>query len=124
MRYGVTALLGGALVSGLVLPTDVGAQDRRNFWALNNTQRKISEFYVSPHESGKWGRDVLGDASLPHGIGTVITFDDFIDSSCTMDFKLVFTDGTEQTYEQGRNVCLLGAVQFNRKDSIGMTLPR
>lgn len=99
------------------------AQDERNFWALNNTGKTISSLYVSPHEHKSWGKDILGQAELPTGIGTVISFDPDVETSCLMDFRLVFRDGTEQTYVQGRNVCKLGAVQFNRSTSIGLLLP-
>ncbi len=92
-------------------------QDRRNFWLLNNTDHTISRFYVSPHESDSWGSDILGNAELPNGLGTIITFESASRSSCVMDFKLVFRDGSSQLYRQGRNVCTLGAVQFNRDTS-------
>lgn len=110
------------LVAALILVGYAGSQgrDARNFWVLNNTGKKISRFYVSPHESYSWGSDVLGQAELPNGIGALISFDSSIRSSCTMDFKLVFDDGSEQLYRQGRNVCLLVAVQFNRQDSVGL----
>jgi hypothetical protein len=109
-----------AVIALVVLPAVISyGQDRRNFWALNNTGKTIREFYVSPHESGNWGRDTLGETQLGNGTGTLISFTGR--SSCVMDFKLVFTDGTDQTYEQG--VCLLGAVHFNRYDSIGLSLP-
>jgi hypothetical protein len=106
----VTLLVSGAAMSGT---------DLRNFWFLNNTGAEISRIYISPHESYRWGRNVLGDASLPDGIGTAISFDSTIRTSCDFDFKLVFSGGSEQVYEQGRNLCLLHAVQFNSADSIG-----
>ena len=108
----------------ILLGTEVSfGQDQRNFWLLNNTGRVISRFYVSPHDNRHWGNDVLGSGRLPNGIGAVISFTSSVRTSCIMDFKLVFEDGTEQTYPQGRNVCSLGAVQFNRRESIGLWLP-
>ena len=108
----------------ILLGTEVSfGQDQRNFWMLNNTGQVISRFYVSPHDSNYWGNDVLGSGRLPNGIGAVISFTSSVRTSCVMDFKLVFEDGTEQTYRQGRNVCSLGAVQFNRTQSIGLWLP-
>jgi hypothetical protein len=94
--------------------------DQRNVWVLNNTYREIRELYVSPHERNSWGQDVLGQGTLPHGIGAVISFDPRISSSCVMDFKLVYGDGSVHVYEDGRNVCLLLAVQFNARASIGL----
>jgi hypothetical protein len=100
--------------------SDAQRVDERNIWVLNNTNRKISELYVSPHDSTRWGADALGRATLPHGIGTAVTFDPRITTSCVMDFKLVFDDGREQVYEDGRNVCQLLAVQFNGQTAIGL----
>lgn len=105
--------LAGALVLGSTLPTKSQAVDARNFWFLNNTGSQVDRIYVSPHESGSWGSDVLGRAELPSGIGAVISFDSEIRTSCYYDFKLVFHDGRSQVYAQGRNLCVLHAVQFN-----------
>lgn len=121
----VRAILRLALIAlVMLLPTTSQSQDRRNFWLLNSTGKTISEFYVSPHESDNWGQDILGRAELPNGVGTLIVFTPNLQTSCVMDFKLVFNDGTRQIYDQGRNVCVLGAVQFNRRTSIGLSLPQ
>jgi hypothetical protein len=87
--------------------------DRRNFWALNNTTKEIRNFYVSPHSSDQWGDDVLGRATLPDGMGTLIYFTPGSQTGCVFDFKLVYSDGTAQQYVQGTNVCEIRAVQFN-----------
>jgi hypothetical protein len=111
--------LAAALLLGC---TGVQAQDPRNFSLLNNTGKQIREFYVSPHEVGDWGPDGLGVTTLPDGWRTLISFDRGGLSSCVMDFKLVFSDGSKQFYAQGRDVCRLNAVQFNWDDSIGWPL--
>ena len=113
------------LLLSLMLLTAAGShgQDQRNFWALNNTGKTIRWLYISPHENKNWGNDILGESQLVNGMGTVISFRSSVQTSCLMDFRLVFSDGTEATYVQGRNVCLLGAVQFNRTTSVGMLLP-
>ncbi len=117
-------LIGLAFAAVVILLGPGGAQgqqqDRRNFWLLNNTGQVISRFYVSPHESGRWGRDVLGRAELMNGLGVLIVFEPDTISSCYMDFRLVFVDGSSQTYEQGRDVCQLSAVQFDRRTSVGL----
>lgn len=113
-------LAGLSLATALLLGgTRLQAQDLRNFWLLNNTGKQITQFYVSPHERFLWGSDALGLTTLPDGRRTIIYFDPAWRSSCVMDFKLVFSDGTTQVYLEGRNVCLLNAVQFNWDDSIG-----
>ena len=88
-------------------------QDRRNFWALNNTGKEIRSFYVSSHSSDQWGDDILGRATLPDGMGTLIYFTPGVQTGCNFDFKLVYSDGTAQQYVQGRNVCEIHAVQYN-----------
>lgn len=114
-------LAGLSLATALLLGgTRIQAQDPRNFWLLNNTGKQITQFYVSPHDSSRWRNDVLGIATLPDGLGAVISFDHADRSSCLMDFKLVFSDGSSQVYTQGRNVCQLNAVQFNLNDSVGL----
>jgi hypothetical protein len=115
----VVLVLAGAVGLGAVT-SHAQRVDQRNIWVLNNTKREISELYVSPHESYSWGQDVLGSATLPHGIGAVVSFDSRIASSCVMDFKIVYGNGSVQVYEDGRNVCVLLAVQFNASTAIGL----
>src|SRR5262245_49962982 len=115
----VALVLTGALGLGGVT-SHAQRVDQRNVWVLNNTNREISELYISPHESYSWGQDVLGRGTLPHGIGAVISFDSRIGSSCIMDFKIVYGNGAVQVYDDGRNVCTLMAVQFNARTSIGL----
>jgi hypothetical protein len=97
--------------------------DPRNFWALNNTQKEIREFYVSTHDSTRWGTDILGRATLPTGMGTVVYFDSSIPTGCNFDFKIVYADGSSQTYTQGRDICAIFAIQFNANDSFGLVKP-
>lgn len=113
----VRVALAATLLLGPTIPTRSQAEDMRNFWFLNNTGRQVDRIYVSPHESGIWGGDVLGEAALPNGIGTVISFDSRIRTSCYYDFKLVFHNGSSQVYTQGRDLCVVHAVQFNYSNS-------
>jgi hypothetical protein len=94
------------------------SSDRRDFWALNNTGKEIREFYVSAHENTNWGQDVLGRATLPSGMGTKIVFSRGVATSCEFDFKLVYSDGTSQVYQKGRDVCTIMAIVYNEDDSI------
>jgi hypothetical protein len=97
--------------------------DQRNFWALNNTSKEIREFFVSAHDSAQWGSDILGRATLPTGMGTVVYFDSAIKTGCNFDFKIVYADGSSQTYTQGRDICAIYAIQFNASDSFGLVKP-
>lgn len=100
-----------------------GRRTGGDFWALNSTGREIREFYVSPHDNTRWGSDVLGRATLPNGVGTIVTFSPESQTGCIFDFKLVFDDGTSVTYTQGRNVCRVDAILFNPTESFGLSRP-
>ena len=110
-----------AILMVCVLPHQIGSQQaaNRNFWFLNNTGKDIHNVYVSPHESKVWGADVLGKATLPTGVGTLIIFPPNWQTSCYMDFKLVFDNGVEQLYQEGRDVCTLHALEFDPSSSSG-----
>ena len=95
------------------------AQDRRNFWALNNTGKEISRFYVSPHTTTDWEEDVLGTATLPYRLGVMIVFHG-PRSTCYYDFKIVFSDGSYQIYNQGRDLCSNVAIHFGSDTSRGL----
>jgi hypothetical protein len=116
MRTFTKLLLTGILPAVLLvcmLPQQAIPQSRANFWFLNNTGKELHNLYVSPHSQNSWGADVLGRATLPGGMGTLIVFPPEWRGVCHEDFKLVFSDGTSQTYQQGIDVCQLHALQFN-----------
>jgi hypothetical protein len=108
-----TRLLLAAVLLVCVLPQQAIPQSRANFWFLNNTGKELHNLYVSPHSQNSWGQDVLGRATLPDGMGTLIVFPPTWRGVCHEDFKLVFGDGSYQTYSQGIDVCQLHALQFD-----------
>jgi hypothetical protein len=90
-----------------------------NFWFLNDTGAQIDQIFVSAHSQTSWGDDVLGDkAVLGDGIGVLITFPT-THTQCSLDFKLVFHDGSTQTYTDGFNTCNLHAVIFKDGEATG-----
>ncbi|MGB8030976.1 MAG: hypothetical protein WCF30_15090 [Terracidiphilus sp.] len=108
----VTAIL-PAILLVCMLPQQAIPQSRANFWFLNNSGKTLNNLYVSPHSQNSWGTDVLGRASLPDGMGTLIVFPPQWRGVCHEDFKLVFSDGTAEQYTQGIDVCQLHALQFD-----------
>lgn len=96
----------------LTAGTWVKAQDRRDFQLVNYTGNRIASVYVSAHESTDWGGDVLGLDTLSNGYQTRIYFNSRIRTSCFFDFKLVFDDGSTQTYMQGWNLCKFSQIYF------------
>ena len=115
-RILATLALIAATILAATAPRLARAQDLRDFRFVNDTGRQIDYLYVSPHERRYWGRDVLGNGYhdvLPDGTATTIVFPPDWQTSCSMDFKLVFHDRSEQTYTDGRNVCRLNGVVFH-----------
>ena len=108
-----TRVLLAAILVACVLPQQAIPQSRANFWFLNNTGKTLNNLYVSPQRQNTWGADVLGRATLPNEMGTLIVFPPAWRGVCHEDFKLVFSDGTYQTYSSGIDVCQLHALQFN-----------
>jgi len=103
------------LIAFIILPvcaTSYAQDDRRDFWVHNSTGRRITELYVSPHEREDWGGDILKN-DLPNGSNTAVYFEAVGRTSCKMDFRLVFGDGSEQTYEAGTNTCVISTVTFH-----------
>ena len=107
-----------------VVKSQTPRPDNRNFWALNNTGKEIAQFYVSPHGNPNWLNNVLGRGTLPAEMGVVIYFPSNISTGCSFDFKLVYSDGSSQVYQQGRDVCSIYAVQFDPTDSFGLIKPQ
>jgi hypothetical protein len=71
-------------------------------------------------QSTSWGNDTLGAATLTNGVGTKIVFNTDIPSTCDFDFKLVYSDGTSQTYGRGRDLCEIIAIVYNEDESTAL----
>lgn len=104
----------------LIVSTTLSASaDRRNFWMLNNTGRKIYSLYIAAHGTDdSWGSDVLKDIVIPHGAGSLIYFLDN-SSRCVYDFRIEYDDDSYEDYVQGRNLCQFHAIQFSGGTSDG-----
>ena len=114
-----TLLSLAAMMAFLGSVTTSQSADRRNFWLLNNTGHEIRQFLLAVHGSTEpWSKDVLGQDTLPTGVGVMINFLDNR-TQCLYDFRLVFDD-VHQDYTEGRNICVLRAVQFGPQTSSGL----
>lgn len=82
--------------------TQAEAVDRR-VRIHNDTGMTLYKFYSTNTGSKKWGRDVMGTATLPTGNAMTLNFDNK-EGYCEFDFRAIFADGTELT-RQGVNVC-------------------
>jgi hypothetical protein len=111
--------LAGLGLVGFAHPAHAQLHGNANFWFLNDTGAQIDQIFVSAHSQTSWGDDVLGDkAVLGDGIGVLITFPS-THTQCSLDFKLVFHDGSTQTYADGFNTCNLHAVIFKDGEATG-----
>jgi len=100
------------LAAMAALAISSSANDRRNFWVLNNTGKTMTSFYVAVHgTTAPWSDNTLS-YTLSDGQGRSMYFTDN-DSACVYDFRVRYADGTSQDYLQGRNLCQTHAVQFN-----------
>ena len=100
-----TSLLAATLLAapGLAL-----AQGNNPDFRLNNgTGVTINEVYVSSSASGNWGRDLLGNNTLPSGGSLGITLPA---GQCLNDIRVVYENGTPQE-QRGVNTC--GITDFN-----------
>lgn len=113
MRSAKWLFLSAAILLAGLVAQQANSQSKANFWFLNNTGKTVQNFYVSPHSQQAWGGDVLGRSTLPEGMGTAIIFQPGVHHICIEDFRLVFADGTTQTYTQGINVCQVHALEFD-----------
>ncbi|WP_159348493.1 hypothetical protein [Roseomonas harenae] len=96
-------LLAATLLSGTAL-----AQSNNPDFRLNNhTGVTISEVYVSSSAVNNWGRDRLGDNTLPSGRGLNVVLPA---GQCRNDIRVVFEDGSDK---ERRNVNTCGIMEFN-----------
>ncbi|MGB6132548.1 MAG: hypothetical protein WCC14_10305 [Acidobacteriaceae bacterium] len=113
------AIAAASWFGGVTHPKPVHA-DRRDFWFLNDTSKQIDHIYVSGHSHESWENDVLGDSAvLADKIGFLITFSGDYQSGCMMDFKIIYHDGSSDTYREGMNTCDLHAVIFTDGEAHG-----
>ncbi|HEY8610493.1 MAG TPA: hypothetical protein VIL69_04285 [Roseomonas sp.] len=100
------ALLAATLLSGL--STAAQAQGNNPDFRLNNrTGATINEVYVSSSSRNNWGRDRLGNNTLPSGQSLNIVLPA---GQCTNDIRVVYENGAAQE-QRGVNTC--GITDFN-----------
>ena len=83
----------------------------RNVNIHNNTGYTIYRFYSTNAGADRWGGDVMGSSTLPHGNFMHLNFDNKY-NYCEFDFRIEFEDGTSYE-ERGVDVCTVGDFTFN-----------
>ncbi len=91
----------------LILSVGTGAaraqQDDRRLCIVNDTKSQVMVgLFAAPAKSNKWGRNLLGGASLPTGDMRIVDFAEAGD--CVLDIRATFDSGSERS-GQGVDVC-------------------
>ena len=79
------------------------ATDDPSFRLVNRGRADVNEIYVSRTGEDSWGRDRLGDDTLPGGGTRVIRLPN---GPCTYDVRIVFANG-ETTEKRQLNLCVI-----------------
>ena len=89
------------------------AQEAPNpaFHLVNRSQETINEVYATPKGRPNWGRDRLGDRSLPPGQSFPVRLP--ADGSCAYDIRVVYANGKAEE-RRDFNTCEVETVAFPR----------
>ncbi len=99
-----SALMAGSILCAVQTATGPPASALdRHLELTNNTRMAIVEVYVAQVGTGRWQKDLLGDAILAPANSLLVDVDDET-GSCRFDFKTVFDDGTS-LIRRDINVC-------------------
>jgi hypothetical protein len=109
MRF-QTSLRAAIAAAAILAATGATAQDR-NVMIHNKTGITLYRFYSTNSGSDKWGKDVMGQSTLPSGRSMRLNFDNKY-GYCEFDFRAIFEDGTEVT-RGGVNVCEVSDYTYN-----------
>ena len=105
------ALLLATLAILSVTPSIAGEAD---FTLVNQTGYTISEVYIAPAKSRKWGKDRLGDGELANGRSKLFKFSD--SANCVQDIQVVFADDGSEVIWEDLDLCEINklTLRYNR----------
>ncbi len=99
-----SALMAGSMLCALQTATGPPASALdRHLELTNNTRMAIVEVYVAQVGTGRWQKDLLGDAILLPANSLLVDVDDET-GYCRFDFKTIFDDGTS-LIRRDINIC-------------------
>ena len=87
-----------------------------SFHLVNRSQETINEVYATPKGRPNWGRDRLGDRSLPPGQSFPVRLP--ADGSCAYDIRVVYASGKAEE-RRDFNTCDVETVAFPRGAGAG-----
>lgn len=98
-------------------PTAAVEAARQNFTVLNRTGYDISEVYVSPAKTKKWGEDLLGDDELDDEDEQLIPLGRAAEKTCLWDLKVVYSADDSEAVWYDIDLCKFSKVtiKYNRK---------
>jgi hypothetical protein len=85
--------LRGTLAALVLLAAGAAQAQDRNVRIHNDTGVTLYRFYSTNSGSSKWGRDVMGNSTLPSGRYMNLNFDNK-QGYCEFDFRAEFEDGS------------------------------
>src|SRR5215212_753939 len=97
VRRFVAAPLAMLALGAVLFAPHSASADQRDFTLVNRSERTITNAYVSPSASSRWGSDVLGRDVLPSGRSTGIVFTGGSSGQCYYDIRVVTRGGAEGT---------------------------
>ena len=101
-RIGLPATIAALTLAGGMVQGALA--DPRDFTLENDSLSYITELYISPSSSNRWGDDVLGVDVLAPGQSVDISFDSSIGRTCIYDLLVVTEDGSK-TRKNRENLC-------------------
>ena len=93
----------------IFMPVMAHAADNPSFNAVNRTRSEIMELYATPAGMTTWGKDRLGDNTVPPNENRPVRL--LADGNCVYDIKVVFASG-QSDERRGVNTCTVDHVFF------------
>ena len=93
----------------ILMPVTAHAADNPSFNAVNRTRSEIMELYATPAGMTTWGKDRLGDNTVPPNENRPVRL--LADGNCVYDIKVVFASG-QSDERRGVNTCAVDHVFF------------
>ncbi len=103
------------LLSGGIYSAQAEETQDVEFKLINNTNRTLTHFYISPTASDEWGPDILLDEVIPSREYGTVTIEDGLDT-CYYDLRATFGPGdgvgSGDVYQTNVNVCELAEYTY------------
>ena len=102
-------------------PTLAAAADNPSFNVVNRTRSEIMELFASPAGMTSWGKDRLGDNTVPPNENRPVRLP--ADGNCVYDIKVVFASG-QSDERRSVNTCTVDNVFFPASAGPAIPPPR